>query len=74
MDGEVSSQSLPQLIELAVLHDKYLEDALKTNSLNKLVYVCFICCGGTANRALPKISRIIMILVTAFMRLGLTLP
>ena len=31
MDGEVSSQSLPQLIELAVLHDKYLEDALKTN-------------------------------------------
>ena len=31
MDGEISSQSLPQLIELAVLHDKYLEDALKTN-------------------------------------------
>ena len=31
MDGEVSSQSLPQLIELAVLHDKYLENALKTN-------------------------------------------
>ena len=31
MDGEVSSQSLPQLIELAVMHDKYLEDALKTN-------------------------------------------
>ena len=31
MDGEVSSRSLPQLIELAVLHDKYLEDALKTN-------------------------------------------
>jgi cyclopropane-fatty-acyl-phospholipid synthase len=31
MDGEASSQSLPTLIELAVLHDKYLEDALKTN-------------------------------------------
>ena len=31
MDGEVASQSLPQLIELAVLHDKYLEDVLKTN-------------------------------------------
>ena len=31
MDGEVSSQSLPTLIELAVLHDKYLENALKTN-------------------------------------------
>ena len=31
MDGEASSQSLPTLIELAVLHDKYLENALKTN-------------------------------------------
>jgi cyclopropane-fatty-acyl-phospholipid synthase len=31
MDGEASSQSLPTLIELAVLHDKYLEDALKTS-------------------------------------------
>ena len=31
MDDEASSQSLPTLIELAVLHDKYLEDALKTN-------------------------------------------
>ena len=28
MDGQVSSQSLPQLIELAVLHDKYLEESL----------------------------------------------
>ena len=31
IDGEASSQSLPTLIELAVLHDKYLENALKTN-------------------------------------------
>jgi len=31
MDGEASSQSLPTLIELAVLHDQYLENALKTN-------------------------------------------
>ena len=31
MDGEASSQSLPTLIELAVLHDKYLENRLKTN-------------------------------------------
>ena len=31
MDGQASSQSLPQLIELAVLHDKYLEESLKTN-------------------------------------------
>lgn len=31
MDGEASSQSLPTLIELAVLHDKYLENALKTD-------------------------------------------
>ena len=31
MDGEASSQSLPTLIELAVLHDKYLENTLKTN-------------------------------------------
>jgi len=31
MDSEASSQSLPTLIELAVLHDKYLENALKTN-------------------------------------------
>ena len=31
MDGEASSQSLPTLIELAVLHDKYLENALKIN-------------------------------------------
>jgi cyclopropane-fatty-acyl-phospholipid synthase len=31
MDGEASSQSLPTLIELAVLHDKYLENVLKTN-------------------------------------------
>ena len=35
MDGEASSQSLPTLIELAVLHDKYLEDALKTNILRQ---------------------------------------
>ena len=35
MDGEASSQSLPTLIELAVLHDKYLEDALKTNILKQ---------------------------------------
>ena len=31
MDGQASSQSLPQLIELAALHDKYLEASLKTN-------------------------------------------
>ena len=31
MDGQASSQSLPQLIELAALHDKYLEESLKTN-------------------------------------------
>ena len=35
MDGDVSSQSLPQLIELAVLHDKYLEEVLKTNMLKQ---------------------------------------
>ena len=35
MDGEISSQSLPELIELAVLHDKYLEAALKTNIIRQ---------------------------------------
>jgi len=30
MEGDLSSQTLPQLIELAVRHDKYLEKALKT--------------------------------------------
>ena len=36
MDGEVSSQTLPALMELAALHDKYLEDALKTNIFRKV--------------------------------------
>lgn len=35
MDGEASSQSLPTLIELAVLHDKYLENTLKTNIIRQ---------------------------------------
>ena len=36
MDGEISSQTLPALIELAVLHDKYLEVTLKTNFFRQL--------------------------------------
>jgi len=35
MDGEVSSTHLPELIELAVRHDTYLEEALKTGILRQ---------------------------------------
>ena len=35
MDGQVSSEALPELIELAARHDTYLEEQLKTNLLRK---------------------------------------
>ena len=35
MDGLVSSESLPQLIELAARHDAYFEERLKTNLLRQ---------------------------------------
>ena len=35
MDGQVSSNTLPELIELAARHDTYLEEQLKTNMLRK---------------------------------------
>ena len=35
MDGHVSSDALPELIELAARHDTYLEEQLKTNLLRK---------------------------------------
>ena len=35
MDGQVSSDALPELIELAARHDTYLEEQLKTNLVRK---------------------------------------
>jgi cyclopropane-fatty-acyl-phospholipid synthase len=35
MDGEVSSQSLPHLIELAARHDRYLDERLQTNMIRR---------------------------------------
>ena len=74
MDGQVSSDALPELIELAARHDTYLEDQLKTNLLRKWGYGCFTICGATARTGRRKISRIIMILVTISTRHGLTQP
>ncbi len=36
IDGEVTSTDLPKLIEFAVLHDSYLERALKANPMRRL--------------------------------------
>ena len=36
IDGEVTSSDLPKLVEFAVLHDSYLEVALKANPMRRL--------------------------------------
>ena len=36
MDGLVSSESLPQLIELAARHDAYFEERLKNQPVTKM--------------------------------------
>ena len=36
IDGEVTSTDLPKLVEFAVLHDSYLEVALKANPMRRL--------------------------------------
>ena len=36
IDGEITSTDLPKLVEFAVLHDSYLEVALKANPMRRL--------------------------------------
>ena len=54
MDGELSSSHLPELIELAVRHDTYLEKALKTGVLRQLGLKLFHFLHGNSKQGAAK--------------------
>ena len=70
MDGEATSPSMAELIELAVLHDTMLTKEMNAGLWRRLAFSCFMDCGTTVVQMPQRTLPTTMTLVTISTRPG----